>query len=260
MHTSTSTSLAPESSPSDSSSADGQLFQPVLLKQIPKWKRVLDLLLLFVSIPVTLPIWIVCASIIKLVSPGPLLFVQERVGYGRRRFDCFKFRTMRVGAETDAHQSYFRQLQQGDAPMRKLDAADPRIIPFGRFIRALGFDELPQLINVFRGEMSFVGPRPCTPFELQRYQSSQMERFSVLPGLSGLWQVKGKNRTTFARMIELDIEYARTQTVFLDIKILALTPITLAMQLAEAFAKRGSATALSPSPAVQVQVQGASDA
>ena len=144
--------------------------------------------------------------------------------------------------------------------MRKLDAADPRIIPFGRFIRALGFDELPQLINVFRGEMSFVGPRPCTPFELQRYQSSQMERFSVLPGLSGLWQVKGKNRTTFARMIELDIEYARTQTVFLDIKILALTPITLAMQLAEAFAKRGSATALSPSPAVQVQVQGASDA
>lgn len=255
-------SLATTCEPSvqESESSASQSFQPLVLKQIPSWKRLLDLSLLVLSLPITLPVWLLCAAIIKLVSPGPLFFIQERVGYGRRRFHCYKFRTMRVGAETDAHQSYFRQLQQGDAPMRKLDAADPRIIPFGRIIRALGFDELPQLINVFRGEMSFVGPRPCTPFELQKYQTSQMERFSVLPGLSGLWQVKGKNRTTFARMIELDIEYSRTQSVFLDIKILALTPITLAMQLVEAFANRGSATALSPSPAVQVQVQGASDA
>jgi len=240
-------------------SSQQQAFQPFVLQPVPGWKRYLDFAIFLVTLPITLPIWLFCSLLILIVSPGPLLFVQERVGHGNRRFKCYKFRTMRTGADTSSHQNYFRQLQEGDAPMRKLDALDPRIIPGGRIIRALGLDELPQLINVLKGDMSWVGPRPCTPFELQRYESSQMERFSALPGLTGLWQVRGKNRTTFSRMIELDIEYARTQPPFLDLKILPLTPITLAMQLFEAVDSRRSATANLESPAT-VRVQGATDA
>jgi lipopolysaccharide/colanic/teichoic acid biosynthesis glycosyltransferase len=259
MRTPSSTSIASETLRQETSSNTSQGFQPFVLQPVPGWKRYMDLAVLLVTLPITLPVWLLCSLIILIVSPGPLFFIQERVGYGGRRFNCYKFRTMRTGADTAAHQNYFRQLQQADAPMQKLDAADPRIIPFGRIIRALGLDELPQLINVVRGEMSWVGPRPCTPFEMQRYESQQMERFTALPGLTGLWQVRGKNRTTFARMIELDIEYARSQSPIQDLKILALTPITLAMQLVEAVASRRQATVSLDSPAT-VQVQGATDA
>lgn len=260
MRTITSSSVASEPPQSEAPrNAGQQAFQPFVLQPIPRWKKSLDYAICLATLVITLPIWLFCTCLILLVSPGPLFFVQERVGYGGRRFNCYKFRTMKTGADTASHQNYFRQLQQGDAPMRKLDALDPRIIPGGRIIRALGLDELPQLINVIKGEMSWVGPRPCTPFELQRYDASQMERLSALPGLTGLWQVRGKNRTTFARMIELDIEYARNQSPIQDLKILALTPITLAMQLFEAIASRRSASANLPSPSA-VQVQGATDA
>ncbi len=258
MRTTTSTTLAYEPPQSEADSASGQGFQPFIIQPVPKWKRAFDILVLILSLPVTLPIWLICAATIKIVSRGPLFFVQERVGHNGVPFNCYKFRTMRTGADTAFHQNYFRQLQQDDVPMQKLDAADPRIIPCGKIIRALGLDELPQLINVLKGEMSLVGPRPCTPFELQRYEPHQRERFCALPGLTGLWQVSGKNRTTFARMIELDIEYARSQSAIQDVKILALTPITLAMQFVEAIASRRSASANLQSPAA-VQVQGATD-
>lgn len=248
-----------ESAPSESEGAQRTSFQPFVLQKVPGWKRVFDLFLLVITLPITLPIGAFCACLIMIVSPGPILFVQERVGYGRKLFRCFKFRTMRTGADTGSHQEYFRQLQRGDAPMQKLDAADPRLLPGARIIRALGFDELPQLLNIFAGDMSFVGPRPCTPFELRQYQSHHLERFSGLPGLTGLWQVRGKNRTTFSRMIELDIEYTRTQSIIQDIKILALTPITLAMQLVEAIASRRNASRNLEAPTA-VQVQGATDA
>ncbi|MGE3310758.1 MAG: sugar transferase [Limisphaerales bacterium] len=259
MRTTTSTSFAYDSVQAEGEPSVGQRFQPFVVQSVPNWKYPLDVLVLLISLPIILPIWLLCSAIILIVSRGPLFFIQERIGHNGVPFRCYKFRTMRTGADTGRHQDYFRQLQRGDVPMRKLDAADPRIIPFGRIIRALGLDELPQIINVLKGEMSLVGPRPCTPFELQRYEPQQLERFSALPGLTGLWQVRGKNRTTFSRMIELDIEYCRTQSAIQDVKILALTPITLAMQLVEAIASRRGATVDLKSPTA-VQVQGATDA
>jgi lipopolysaccharide/colanic/teichoic acid biosynthesis glycosyltransferase len=258
MRTTTSTTFAYEPPQSEADSVVSQGFQPFIIQPVTKRKRAFDICVLILSLPVILPVWLICAATIKLVSRGPLFFVQERVGHNGVPFNCYKFRTMRTGADTAFHQNYFRQLQQDDVPMQKLDAADPRIIPCGKIIRALGLDELPQLINVLKGEMSLVGPRPCTPFELQRYAPHQRERFSALPGLTGLWQVSGKNRTTFARMIELDIEYVRSQSAIQDVKILALTPITLAMQFVEAIASRRGASANLQSPAA-VQVQGATD-
>jgi lipopolysaccharide/colanic/teichoic acid biosynthesis glycosyltransferase len=113
---------------------------------------------------------------------------------------------------------------KSDAPMVKLDArGDSRIIPFGLLLRSSGLDELPQLINVLRGEMSMVGPRPCLPYECDEYLPWQRERFNTLPGLTGLWQVSGKNQTTFAEMMQLDISYARKKTLWMDLTIILKT-------------------------------------
>ena len=137
---------------------------------------------------------------------------------------CFKFRTMFVGAETTTHQGHLRHLMKSDSPMVKLDAhGDSRIIPFGLLLRSTGLDELPQLINVLRGDMSLVGPRPCLAYECDEYLPWQRERFNTVPGLTGLWQVNGKNQTTFAEMMRLDITYAREKTLLLDLVIILKT-------------------------------------
>jgi lipopolysaccharide/colanic/teichoic acid biosynthesis glycosyltransferase len=198
----------------------------------------LDLFLLAVSLPVTLPVMMFIALWVRLLSKGPIFFVQERVGYGGKRFGCMKFRTMYHGACASQHEKHLAQILQAGGPMVKLDAVDPRLLPGARFIRALGLDELPQLINVLRGEMSWVGPRPCTPFELERYTPAQLERFAALPGLSGLWQVRGKNRTTFSEMVALDIEYVRTPSLWRDVVIMALTPKTLVDQILQTIGAR----------------------
>lgn len=123
---------------------------------------------------------------------------------------------------------------QSDSPMTKLDAAgDPRLIPFGRIFRATGLDELPQLFNVIRGEMSLVGPRPCTPKESEHYTAHQQERFNAPPGLTGYWQVNGKNKTTFREMINMDIHYANKMSMGLDIRILLKTVPSIAYHLFE---------------------------
>src|SRR5262249_30270381 len=159
------------------------------------------------------------AIAIKAGSKGPVLFKQERVGFLGKRFVLFKFRTMMVDADASVHQAYVANLMKSNAPMTKLDArGDPRLVPFGRVLRASGLDELPQLINVLRGEMSFVGPRPGLPSEYNNaYLPRQRERLRTPPGLTGLWQVSGKNRTTFTEMIELDIQYIRKQSLWLDL-------------------------------------------
>src|ERR1019366_9038495 len=149
------------------------------------------------------------ALVVKCGSRGPVLFRQRRVGYKGREFTCYKFRTMQLDAETRSHCEHFRQLMEREVPMTKLDAQnDPRLVPLGSLMRATGLDELPQIINVLRGEMSFVGPRPCIPYEYEGYQPCQRRRFDAVPGLTGLWQVSGKNRTTFNEMIRLDIKYS----------------------------------------------------
>jgi lipopolysaccharide/colanic/teichoic acid biosynthesis glycosyltransferase len=146
---------------------------------------------------------------------------------------------MYCGAETVSHQGHLHQLINSDAPMTKMDAhGDSRIIPFGKFLRSSGLDELPQLINVLKGEMSLVGPRPCLPYEVEKYLPWQRERFDAAPGLTGLWQVSGKNRTTFTKMMQLDIEYARTRNLWLDLKIIFKTIPALMVQMRDMRQKR----------------------
>lgn len=199
---------------------------------LPGWKRALDVAAILMVLPLLLPLAIVIGVVIRLVSTGPILFKQERVGYRGSRFMCLKFRTMFCGAEVSTHQGHLQHLMKSDAPMTKMDAkGDSRIIPFGRLLRSSGLDELPQLVNVLKGEMSLVGPRPCLAYEAAQYLPWQMERFNAVPGLTGLWQVSGKNRTTFTRMIQLDIEYARTKSLVLDLKIILKTIPALLVQM-----------------------------
>ncbi len=217
----------------------GRIPMAIPLAGLP-WKRVLDLTLVILFLPVLAPLMALIALLIAAVSRGPVLFRQERVGFRGKPFICFKFRTMFVGNDTAAHQEHLVRLMASNHPMLKLDATgDPRIIPFGRFLRACGLDELPQIINVIRGEMSLVGPRPCIPYEYENYLAWQKKRFEALPGITGLWQVSGKNRTSFEQMVRLDIKYARNQTLANDLAILFKTIPVLLSQLWETAARRG---------------------
>jgi lipopolysaccharide/colanic/teichoic acid biosynthesis glycosyltransferase len=207
---------------------------PFLPTPVPGWKRFLDVGVTLSAVPFVLPLMVAVAIMVRIVSKGPILFRQERVGYLGRRFMCLKFRTMFVNADTTAHQGHLSNLIDSDTPLVKMDAkGDPRIIPFGKLLRATGLDELPQLVNVLRGEMSLVGPRPCLPYEYDKYQRWQKERFNTLPGLTGLWQVGGKNKTTFTEMTRFDIRYARTKTLWLDLKILLKTLPAVVAQVLE---------------------------
>jgi len=206
---------------------------------MPQWKRAVDLVLCVVALPVLGLMALVMMAVMKLVSPGPVFFRQERIGYLGRSFMIFKFRTMKVGADVGIHRALTEQLIGSNAPMVKMDArGDSRLIPGGKLIRASGLDELPQLINVLRGEMSLIGPRPCVPYEYEKYLPWQRERFSTLPGLTGLWQVSGKNRTTFEEMIRLDIHYAHHKSFWMDVKIVLLTPFALLQQILDTRARR----------------------
>ena len=199
---------------------------------VPAWKRVLDVGCVIMAMPLLLPLMVAIAAVIKCASPGPVLFLQERVGLRGRRFICFKFRTMRINADAGVHQRYLVELIQSDKPMVKMDAkCDPRLIPCGSVLRATGLDELPQILNVLGGQMSLVGPRPCLPYEYENYEPGHKRRFDTLPGLTGLWQVSGKNKTTFSEMIALDVRYAREKSVWMDFKIMARTIPALVAQV-----------------------------
>ena len=141
---------------------------------------------------------------------------------------------MQASAETQTHERYFRELIEVERPMTKLDAyGDPRLAPCGRFLRASGLDELPQIFNVLCGEMSLAGPRPCTPNEFAHYEPWQRERVNGLPGLTGHWQVNGKNKTTFNEMIMMDLFYLENMSISLDLKIMLKTGAVIAGQLWE---------------------------
>jgi lipopolysaccharide/colanic/teichoic acid biosynthesis glycosyltransferase len=202
---------------------------------VPITKRLLDLACLLLAFPTLLPLFIGIAALIKIVSPGPVFFRQERVGFMGRKFRIFKFRTMKVNAETQTHQNHLKDLiNNSNVPMTKMDSqGDPRVIKFGSLLRSSGLDELPQLINVVRGEMSLVGPRPCTEYEFDQFQPWHKQRFRTLPGLTGLWQVSGKNKTTFNEMISLYIRYANERSLWMDIKIMFMTFPVLLGQIRE---------------------------
>jgi lipopolysaccharide/colanic/teichoic acid biosynthesis glycosyltransferase len=168
-------------------------------------KRAVDLgLLAAAALPATI-VGSVCALAVRLTSPGPILFRQTRVGMAGRRFEVVKFRTMI------------------DATDNPIVPADDRITPVGRVLRRLSLDELPQLINVARGEMSVVGPRPTLAYQVERYTDHQRRRLAVKPGISGLAQVSGRNSLPWAERIELDIQYVQRQSPSLDLRILAAT-------------------------------------
>jgi exopolysaccharide production protein ExoY len=198
------------------------------------WKFALDITCILLALPIWLPVMILLMLVTRIASPGPIFYRQERVGLGGRPFLIWKFRTMQVSAETHTHEHYFHELMKVDRPMTKLDAyGDPRLAPFGRFLRACGLDELPQIFNVLCGEMSLVGPRPCTPNEFAHYEPWQRERVNGLPGLTGYWQVNGKNKTTFNEMIVMDLFYLQNMSILLDLKIMLKTGAVIAGQLLE---------------------------
>jgi lipopolysaccharide/colanic/teichoic acid biosynthesis glycosyltransferase len=208
--------------------------------RVPIWKRVLDILCIICLLPLLLPMMLVIMAIIKISSAGPVFFRQERVGFMGKRFMCLKFRSMVVNADTSVHQGYLNQLMNSNAPMTKMDAkGDSRLIPCGALLRSSGLDELPQLINVLRGEMSLVGPRPCLPYEHDNYRLRYKKRYETLPGLTGFWQVNGKNKTTFRQMIAMDLWYAKNKSIGVDLWIMLQTFPTLFCQIREMLQRRG---------------------
>ena len=183
-------------------------------------KRVFDTIVAGVGLIIALPLLLLIALAIRLDSPGPVLFRQTRVGRGGRAFTVYKFRSMIEGAE--AAQAGLEELNQADGPLFKLKD-DPRCTRVGRILRRLSLDELPQLYNVLRGEMSLVGPRPALPREVAQYQEWHKKRLEVAPGITGLWQVRGRSELTFDEMMLLDIYYAENWSLGLDLRILLET-------------------------------------
>jgi lipopolysaccharide/colanic/teichoic acid biosynthesis glycosyltransferase len=208
-----------------------------------------------VALTVLSPLLAAIALAIRLESGGPIIFRQRRLGLERRPFTVLKFRTMHDGAEEAPHREYVHALighhraptghhraptgrhrAPVDRPaedghcLYKL-SRDRRVTRVGRVLRAWSLDELPQLVNVLRGEMALVGPRPVIPYEVERYPERYLRRFAVKPGLTGLWQVSGRNERTYEEMVSLDIEYAERASLLLDLRILARTlPVVLGRQ------------------------------
>jgi len=206
------------------------------------WKRCLDIICIALSLPLVLPLMVLVLLWIKLVSRGPGLLRQMRIGRHGKPFVLYKFRSMRLNSSTQLHEAYVRGLVEADRPLVKLElVCDSRLIAGGCMLRAAGLDELPQLLNVLRGEMSLVGPRPCLPAEYDLFTPRQRERFEALPGLTGLWQVKGKNHTTFREMNAMDIDYVRNGSVLVDLDIMLRTPAALLRQIVLAYQLRNAA-------------------
>lgn len=190
-------------------------------------KRLLDVVLAGIALVLAMPIIVVAGALVRFTSPGPALYRQMRVGQGERPFIMFKLRTMRVDADDRAHREFnTRELLTNTAArdgVFKIED-DPRITPVGRMLRRYSIDELPQLINVLRGEMSLVGPRPSLPWEVSLYTPEQRRRHECVPGITGLWQVSGRNRCSMTEMLAMDVAYAERRSLKLDIWILLRTP------------------------------------
>ncbi len=209
-------------------------------------KRVLDIVLSAIALVVFGPLMLLVALAIKLDSKGPALFIQERVGarkqtrdgitsYTIQNFRIYKFRTMYTKTDDSIHRNHIKAFVQGTLETDENDenkfklSRDPRITRVGAFLRKTSLDELPQLFNVLKGEMSLVGPRPVPVYEVNEYSFWHRERLTTLPGMTGLWQVEGRSQVSFSDMIRLDIKYLRNQSLWLDLKIILLTvPAVLA--------------------------------
>ncbi|MFH1148415.1 MAG: sugar transferase [Pseudomonadota bacterium] len=202
-------------------------------------KRILDIAASLSIILFFAPLFPIIAALIKLSSKGPVLFKQERLGFLARKFYCLKFRSMVVNTDAHIHKSYIEKyIKEGkditasdctvsDQKLYKI-ANDPRVTTVGRFLRKTSLDELPQLFNVLKGDISMVGPRPPLAYEWALYDLWHKQRIlEAKPGITGLWQVRGRSRTTFDEMVRLDLQYARNRSLWLDLKILLLTPCAM---------------------------------
>ena len=198
-------------------------------------RRLFDLVFAGALILLLSPLLVAVTVAIRLDSRGPAFFRQRRVGFHEREFTLFKFRSMRLDADPRGHQEYVTALIKGseDGDDKSGDdegetlyklAVDNRITPVGRWIRKWSIDELPQLFNVLFGDMTLVGPRPAIPYEVAEYPTWYLQRFSVKPGLTGYWQVSGRNERTYEEMVRLDIEYVERRSLALDLSILVKTP------------------------------------
>ena len=203
-------------------------------------KRCLDVILATFLLFILCPPMLLIAVLIKLDSPGPVLFVQQRVGARRRSkdggtrweigcFPCYKFRSMVRNADQSIHQAHIEAFVEGRIEVSETTRAsfkltnDPRVTRVGHLLRKTSLDELPQLLNVLKGEMSLVGPRPVPTYEVAQYRAYHWQRLAVLPGMTGLWQVKGRCQVSFEDMVRMDIEYIHNQSVWMDLKLLFLT-------------------------------------
>jgi exopolysaccharide biosynthesis polyprenyl glycosylphosphotransferase len=194
-------------------------------------KRSFDVALTSILLAVAAPIMLVIAWLVRRDSPGPVLYRQPRLGLEMREFTLLKFRTMQVGTDSEPHRQYLKQIMSpsalpGGNRLYKLDRADA-VTRVGRWLRRTSLDELPQLLNVLRGDMSLVGPRPAIPYELELYTPHHFERFLVPAGLTGLWQVEARAHSTFGEALELDVVYARSWSFGLDLRLLLRTPIVM---------------------------------
>jgi lipopolysaccharide/colanic/teichoic acid biosynthesis glycosyltransferase len=199
-------------------------FAPLVGDAVSPMKRASDVVGGLLALLLLSPVIAAVALYVRAVSPGPILFRQARIGHMGRPFTMLKFRTMHVDADQGEHESHVKQLIREGRPMEKLDVGrDARIIPGGRFLRRTCLDELPQLINVLRGEMSLIGPRPEIPYATDAYRRWHRLRFNTIPGMTGLWQVNRTRATTFDEMARLDISYASERSTLLDLAILLST-------------------------------------
>ncbi len=188
------------------------------------WKRVLDVIGSFVIIVLLSPLLVAIAILVKLTSPGPVIYKQQRVGRGGRTFTFYKFRSMYQDADRRLQEVLAQNEKSG--PIFKMKN-DPRVTPVGRFLRKYSLDELPQLFNVLKGDMSLVGPRPPLPREVEQYDDRALQRLSVLPGITCLWQICGRSDTSFEEWLELDTLYVENMSFWLDLKILMKTPLSV---------------------------------
>ncbi len=196
-------------------------------------KRTIDVVGSLLAILLFLPVFGIVALLVKLTSRGPVLFCQKRVGRYGRLFNFYKFRSMYVDNDQGIHREYVTQLIEGAKHVQQANGMykmvrDPRVTPLGKFLRKSSLDELPQFMNVLLGDMSLVGPRPPLPYEFERYRAWHRRRvLDITPGLTGLWQIKGRSRTTFDEMVRMDLLYARTRSLWLDLKIILQTPAAM---------------------------------
>ena len=212
-----------------------RLFREPLSSGARIMKRTFDLIFATVAIVLLFPLWLLIAVLIKLDSRGPVFYTQERVGMDGRLFLLYKFRTMQANADAELHREYQRAFIAGHAeanvgnetkPTYKL-LADPRITRIGKILRRTSLDEVPQLLNVLSGDMSLVGPRPPIPYEVEAYELWHRKRLDMKPGLTGLWQVSGRNRLPFEEMVRLDLFYIENWSLLLDLKIILRTGLVM---------------------------------